>query len=974
MHPNYRPGLSTIVTAMIMLSAVSILGTAALVLSNQNFTLFKSITDESIPNTNVVNQNQESMIIENPVYHSSTGQFNFTLTNTGFATINVTKIEIDSPSVNVTSVLSNSITNTESLTNVPVYSKPGYSKILTMSTLSPSSMIPPGQSFTTGITYTSFTDPITITVTTSNGAIYKTQVEPNVNWYDTHWQFRKRITLNYTQIVGNPEPIQLDGMQNTTGSGKTITLPNFVVGSGSNRLLLVAVESNTGNVNTTGLTMTYGGITLTRANQTNTNTIDSEIWYLVNPPIGSANIVAHMSTSSANVIMGAYSFFGVDQTFPIPFSANKTSTAVSSGSVTDYRTTPNSWIVDSMAVQNNPSTFTQNSAQTVGWNKGTSTVTGGSSRVLTSIPPIPQTMSWSWTGNQNYAAVAVEIKASAFYNFPLLINETTDTDLKNNAQSNGNDILFTLSDGKTKLDHEIENYTSTTGSLTAWVQVPNIYNSPNNVFYMYYGNSAATNQQNIASTWDPTYAGVWHFAGNPPPTGTSPVIDNHVMNFTNQTTLQVQHIIEDFTVGGYNSRLLVVGAATDNPSKFSSITYGGTPLTQLPHQLFNTDSELWYLVNPPIGTADILATLTGGANVATLDGYSIHGVDQTTPVAPVAAVNAGTSQTAMVNVTNIWPNSLLIDEVSVGYGAQAGCCVFYHPHWDLEQPTQTEEGPHATDINHVTTATSVSFPTAACTTTKFRWTVYSSNSDQWTDAAVEVKSNSSNGDTTVQDSTSNQNFFSPINLPFCGQVSGKIGGGTSLNGVNQFFTRNTTLIGMPAINGPQTASIWFSTPSSNRGSFPQDLFSLQNSSGIYGTKAIKMGFQRSNGIDTWKYSPTTNIENYSVSSLLGNWHYAVYTYNKTQSSLYIDGVRKNATTVAPPISMPANFLYVGASSTTNNPASMTEFFNGKVDEFRISTTVRSVSWIATEYNNQAFPNIFYTVGPPQKVTDIRSSQ
>ncbi|HWY35454.1 MAG TPA: hypothetical protein VNX68_12475, partial [Nitrosopumilaceae archaeon] len=80
------------------------------------------------------------------------------------------------------------------------------------------------------------------------------------------------------------------------------------------------------------------------------------------------------------------------------------------------------------------------------------------------------------------------------------------------------------------------------------------------------------------------------------------------------------------------------------------------------------------------------------------------------------------------------------------------------------------------------------------------------------------------------------------------------------------------------------------------------------------------------------------------------------------------------TMVAPPISSPANILYAGASSTTASANSMTEFFNGKLDEFRISKTVRSASWIATEYNNQAFPNTFYKVGPPEKVTDVRSSQ
>jgi len=35
---------------------------------------------------------------------------------------------------------------------------------------------------------------------------------------------------------------------------------------------------------------------------------------------------------------------------------------------------------------------------------------------------------------------------------------------------------------------------------------------------------------------------------------------------------------------------------------------------------------------------------------------------------------------------------------------------------------------------------------------------------------------------------------------------------------------------------------------------------------------------------------------------------------------------------------------------------------GKLDEVRISSTVRSADWIATEYNNQHYPNLFYSIG------------
>jgi len=45
-------------------------------------------------------------------------------------------------------------------------------------------------------------------------------------------------------------------------------------------------------------------------------------------------------------------------------------------------------------------------------------------------------------------------------NFPVLVSIASDSDLASKAQSDANDILFTLSDGTTKLAHEIEDFNS----------------------------------------------------------------------------------------------------------------------------------------------------------------------------------------------------------------------------------------------------------------------------------------------------------------------------------------------------------------------------------------------------------------------------------------------------------------------------------------------------------------------------------
>jgi hypothetical protein len=104
--------------------------------------------------------------------------------------------------------------------------------------------------------------------------------------------------------------------------------------------------------------------------------------------------------------------------------------------------------------------------------------------------------------------------------FPVLIKRTetgwkTITNGGHVGKDNGGDIYFTLSDGTTKLDHEIESYSSSTGELIAWVKIPTLSSSVNTDIYAYYGDRTAPDQWNIPGTWDDGgnnyFKGVWHF-------------------------------------------------------------------------------------------------------------------------------------------------------------------------------------------------------------------------------------------------------------------------------------------------------------------------------------------------------------------------------------------------------------------------------------------------------------------------------
>ena len=97
---------------------------------------------------------------------------------------------------------------------------------------------------------------------------------------------------------------------------------------------------------------------------------------------------------------------------------------------------------------------------------------------------------------------------STLTNFPVLIS-IADSDLISHAQPDGDDIFFVLySDNSTKLNHEIEKYTS--GNLEAWVNVTSLSSTVDTLIWMYYGNTSCSSQEDVTGTWDSKFVGVWH--------------------------------------------------------------------------------------------------------------------------------------------------------------------------------------------------------------------------------------------------------------------------------------------------------------------------------------------------------------------------------------------------------------------------------------------------------------------------------
>jgi Concanavalin A-like lectin/glucanases superfamily/IPT/TIG domain len=102
---------------------------------------------------------------------------------------------------------------------------------------------------------------------------------------------------------------------------------------------------------------------------------------------------------------------------------------------------------------------------------------------------------------------------------------------------------------------------------------------------------------------------------------------------------------------------------------------------------------------------------------------------------------------------------------------------------------------------------------------------------------------------------------------------------------------------------------------------------------------------------------TTNLKD-------NTWHYIAGSYTPGGTiNIYVDGTLQTNS------SCPNQSTNYGTSPRgeigSENVSGNTVYFNGVIDEVRVSSISRSADWITTEYNNQSSPSTFYTIGSAQ---------
>jgi hypothetical protein len=216
------------------------------------------------------------------------------------------------------------------------------------------------------------------------------------------------------QTVFAAMPITSNGTNTSAQTtGATSLTWSHTVASGTNRALFVELVIDGLGASVTSLK--YGGVDLTQVGRATGNHA-VEIWCLLSPAVGTANVVVSFGTTTTPAAGGATTFNGVDQMAPTGTFAGASGTSTTA-SVTATSMNGN-LVIDVTNWDNNPVGFTIGSGQTQEWTQ-TSAVERGVSTTKAGATSV--TMSSTVSASNQWEIGAVSIKA-AVNSAPVLDN------------------------------------------------------------------------------------------------------------------------------------------------------------------------------------------------------------------------------------------------------------------------------------------------------------------------------------------------------------------------------------------------------------------------------------------------------------------------------------------------------------------------------------------------------------------------
>ncbi len=224
-------------------------------------------------------------------------------------------------------------------------------------------------------------------------------------------------TVGYGYFIeatgGTPETITHDASDSAAAQGSSVTIDDFTVASGTNRLLFAGISVQ--DPNDTGIikngTCTFGGVPMTLLTSKGDGSggqASVGIFFLLSPLVSTGDVVFTSGLSNTdNLVLGVSSYTGVDQNNP--FGSTSSNKGNDTTPTTATASATNEMVIDVVAAVHNAS-FTDDETQER-WNTAQGTNVIGASSWEAGAANV--TSSWTAGAGVRWAIVAVPLKQAS---------------------------------------------------------------------------------------------------------------------------------------------------------------------------------------------------------------------------------------------------------------------------------------------------------------------------------------------------------------------------------------------------------------------------------------------------------------------------------------------------------------------------------------------------------------------------------
>jgi|GEM_PF-3590334 len=206
--------------------------------------------------------------------------------------------------------------------------------------------------------------------------VVRNKITASISNNEMYWTLAaSKEWVNGSLILRPSGAIAFGAATSDAKSGVSSWNVSHTVSAGSNRILVVGVSCG-GSSPAYGTSVTYAGQALTLLGGFNHPSvfIRTELWYLLNPAVGTADVTVTLNTS-ASLVIGAISLTGVDQTNPFDSAPAFLYGTGNRANVIVPVITNGAWAVDVMALK--PTNVNPGTGQTKRWNKNAGAVVRG---------------------------------------------------------------------------------------------------------------------------------------------------------------------------------------------------------------------------------------------------------------------------------------------------------------------------------------------------------------------------------------------------------------------------------------------------------------------------------------------------------------------------------------------------------------------------------------------------------------------